>query len=319
MRGRMIETGRAPFNEEQMKGWGAFLDGALYYEIKRDIRPRATFYGAVLAIHSNSRDTLIDLAQIVPGKIYPRYKNPDEEDYQEWSLRIRKGTTCLRFLEWVLPFLEYTKPQAEVLRKFLLQKPKVIAELQELDQLPSFNPISTENAADEEELRQALFEAKKRTVNTTHLPDPPKLAGILGNSYLGIYAREDQISAYSGYQAYCGLNSVHAGLLKGIHEQYGGKKPVEKRRRIGRYAGPNINWELSGRELLELLQDTEPYLIFQQAEVRFIIDFLRKKEEFIANPTDDPGIRAQRCNVLQSYVENWQQLKNPGVGAVCKI
>lgn len=298
--------------------WGNFLDETLDFNIviQQNRRSRSTIgsttFQPILEIHSSDKPFLEQLTSVFPAKNpHPRYKDPKEGQYQNWNLTLRRAYSCLRFIQGIKPYLEYTRPQADIFEEFLLQKREVIRELEGLTRVP--HPYSTpeDRIVAEEDLRRRFLEAKAQTVATPHLPKPTRLAGIVDAKFLmGIYVTHRQDSPYSefpDFEAAGGLTSIHKGLLDGLHGRFGGTEPVEMARREKYHAGPSFRWQLTGPQWMPLLQSVEPYLIFKQTHAGLIIDFLRVQAAF-GTPSHDPLVQAQRVRVLQSYVGKWQEL-----------
>lgn len=118
-----------------MEYWGGFFDVLLYFDIVkrrvyyRDPGSRDTVdnltYHPVIAVFSSDRGSLNSLKEVVPGNIYPRYKEVPGEEYQKWSLVLRKQVTCYQFLRSIMPVLYYKREQAEIMEDFLRQKREV--------------------------------------------------------------------------------------------------------------------------------------------------------------------------------------------------
>lgn len=271
-----------------------------------------------LAIHSSRKEPLEYLAKVFPGYIQSKNvgENYQPANYPRWILGISKSLTCFKFLSWIGPYLEYTKSQAEVFDKFLRQKREVRRELEGLSRVPQLYLTPYDRIVVEQQAQNDLNAAKAQTAGQTHLPQPPRLAGILDAAgYFGVYAttRQDLTQLYSNYDAHCGLTSVHQGLVQALYETYNGSKPAEGYKRIDRYAGPSFIWQISGSGFLTLLEDINPYLIFNRTEAELITDFLQTRQLFMRNPTENPVVYSQRCQVLRAYVDLWQQFKKPGL------
>lgn len=303
---------------QRLEYWGGFFDETLYFDIDHHIdkHPRSAdptledniIYDPLLSIHSSRKPILESLFPVIPGKVLSDYSDPKDRTYVKWALKIKKQVPSFRFLQLILPYLDYKHEQATVLLQFLRQKREVRREIEGLIKVPRY-PTPEDRIAVEEKFRAQLIEAKTVTADSPHLPTrATRLAGIIDASVvLGITTTKRSTKLDNDYQAHCSLISVHRGLLEGLYLTYGGTQPVKEGERPHRYAGPSYLWQLDGQKMLPLLKRVEPYLIFRQTEVRLMIDFLTLRP-FMSKTSPDPFIDAQRNRVLQGYVDQWQEL-----------
>lgn len=306
-----------------MKYWGGFLDETLNFDIEvypkpTEVTPDNKVYQPHISVSSSDKAKLefvqMHLPEQISSRINPGYTDPEQRTHDRWRLNVGNAIGCFRFLQWVMPFLEYKQAQAAVFNEFLQQKREVVREVDGLTRVPRFYATPEDRIEVEEDFRGKLITAKSKTTDTPHLPDPERLAGIFDASgSFGIYATTRLPSGSLVYNTNCQLISVQNGLLIGLYQEYKGAKPAEYNPGLNRYSGQSSIWRVSGYEVGRLLKSIEPYLVLRRTEARLAVDFLRVKQALLRpDYNDDPTIRAQRDKVLESYIEEWKNIDRIG-------
>ena len=304
-----------------MKYWGGFLDETLNFDIEvypkpTEVTPDNRVYQPHIFVSSSDKSKLEFVQRHLPeqvvARINPDYTDPEQRGHDRWKLNVGNAVGCFRFLQWIMPHLEYKQAQAVVFSEFLEQKREVIRLVDGLTRVPRLYPTPEDRMEVEEDFREKLIVAKSQTIDITHLPDPERLAGIFDASgSFGVYTTKRFPSGTPEYSANCQLISVQQGLLTGLYKEYRGARPIEYNPGLNRYSGQSFVWQVSGYEVGRLLKDIEPYLVIKQTEARFAIDFLRVKQAlFGVDYSNDPTIKAQRSKVLRGYTEDWKTISH---------
>lgn len=314
-----IENG-APLN---MRHFGAYMDEALNFSINgvprpSQVTPDNIVYQPSLAIYSSDERVLVAIQRrIINGNAWNLndvFLDPPVNRYREWYLKTGDSVVCFRFVRWIKPHLTFKQVQAKIFDEFLRQKREVRRYTQGLVKVPPIYDSPYERMEVEEDLQQRLLQVKSEIAPETSLADPERLAGTIdADMSLGLYVSKDRPRAphLLEFIARGTMISTRLGLLEALYREYGGTKPVKNSEvSVTKVAVPTFKWQINGYNLGKLLSDIEPHLVFKKAQARFIMEFLSVRKALIAGRTFTkyPLIVAQRTSVLQSFLDEWQNI-----------
>ncbi len=274
--------------EVQKKYYGGFFSMVLDPTIERRIEGDSVKFTTSLKIANADRHLLNHVNSVFPGRINPRYKDPEPGDEQSWFWKRGKANQCLDLIKEVEPYLILKKAQIQAFKHFILIRQGLTG----VDQDRRLQELTAE---------WEVFQlSRSQTIRRIYLPQRPVMAGIFDAKVpMGIFKTTHQNgNPFEEYKAQAAITSVHLGLLKGIHRRFGGSRPREADDRPNRYQKPSYEWQLQGSGLLEFLWYIGPFSILRKPEIELTKEFLQAKQNPSTTPAD-----------LESYLTRWEQLK----------
>ncbi len=309
-----------------MQYLGAYMDEVLNFHINPAKRSSSTtpdnvVYQPQLAIYSSDRNKLEGLQErIINGGAWNLNDTTlslgKSNQHTEWYLITGNSVECFKFLRWIKPFLSFKLVQADIFDEFLSQKREVIRYVRGLPKAPNTYDNPYDRMEVEEELQLRLTRAKSELMPENSLPSLQGLAGIFdADVMLGLYKASDRPNSSLPIEFFARgeITSNRLGLLRALKRKYGGTGPTKSHDvSVTKVELPSYQWQINGYNLGRLLTDLEPYLVFRKNQARFILEFLKVRKILLSDRTftNDPLIITQRTRILESFLEEWENI-NP--------